>query len=196
MSMNVTGPATSNAATTVPVTGTVSVHNFQWPQTYAVGGAYQASDKLLVVADYKRIGWKDVMQGLTMTFTSDATQGNPLASNFGMAGKSIDMTLYQNWNDQDVFEIGGAYKTTDELTLRAGVNLANNPVPDKYMNPLFPAIAQNHLTAGLGYDFSKASALEFSYVYVPKVTATNSTTPAVTVSFAGYSSQLVYVYKY
>jgi long-chain fatty acid transport protein len=193
MSMNVTGPATSNVATLVPVTGSVSVHNFQWPQTYAVGGAYQANDKLLVVADYKRIGWKDVMQGFNMTFTADAIQSG-LAHTFGMDGKSIDMTLYQNWDDQNVFEIGGAYKTTEELTLRAGVNLANNPVPDKFMNPLFPAIAKNHVTAGLGYAVSKASTVDFSYVYVPKVSATNG--QGVTVDFAGYSSQLVYVYKY
>ncbi len=192
MSMNVN--TTAYGAQLVPISGSVSVHNFQWPQTYAVGGAYQATDKLLVVADYKRIGWKDVMQGLTMTFTADSTQGSAMANAFGMGGKSVDMTLYQNWSDQDVFEIGGAYKTTDELTLRAGVNLANNPVPDKYMNPLFPAIAQNHVTAGLGYAFNNSSTLDFSYVYVPKVSATNG--QGVTVDFAGYSSQLVYVYKY
>lgn len=192
MSMNVN--TTAYGTQTVPISGSVSVHNFQWPQTYAVGGAYQANDKLLFVADYKRIGWKDVMQGLSMTFTADATQSNPLATGFGMGGKSVDMTLYQNWKDQDVFEIGGSYKTTEELTLRAGVNLANNPVPDKYMNPLFPAIAQNHVTAGFGYAFNKASTVDFSYVYVPQVSATNG--QGVTVTFAGYSSQLVYVYKY
>lgn len=193
MSMNVNGPAVGNVATTVPVTGSVSVHNFQWPQTIALGGAYQANDKLLLVADYKRIGWKDVMKGFGMTFTADATQTGAAAA-FGMGGKSVDMSLIQNWDDQNVFEFGGAYKTTDALTLRGGVNLANNPVPNKYMNPLFPAIAKNHITLGAGYAVSKTSNVDFSYAYVPKDTATNGA--GVTVEFGGYSVQMLYSHLY
>jgi long-chain fatty acid transport protein len=158
-----------------------------------MGAAYQATDKLLLVADYKRIGWKNVMKGFNVTFTADATQTGTAAT-FGMGGKSVDMSLIQNWDDQNVFEFGGAYKTTDALTLRAGLNLANNPIPDKYMNPLFPAIAKNHVTLGAGYAVTTQSAVDFSYVYVPKVSATNGS--GVTVDFAGYSAQLVYRYIY
>lgn len=193
MSMNVTGPATLGVATTIPVAGSVSVHNFQWPQTMAMGAAYQASDQLLLVADYKRIGWKDVMKNFSMTFTADASQ-NPTATAFGLGGQVVDMTLNQNWADQNVYELGGAYKTSDALTLRAGLNIANNPVPDKYMNPLFPAIAKNHVTLGVGYAVSKASNVDFAYVYVPKVSATNG--QGVTVDFGGYSTQLMYSYLF
>lgn len=193
MSMNVTGPGVGGTAT-IPVTGKVSVHNFQWPETIAMGAAYQASDQLLLVVDYKRIGWKGVMKDFNVTFTADATQSNAIASGFGLGGQVVDMTLFQNWDDQNVFQIGGAYKTTDELTLRAGLNVANNPIPDKYMNPLFPAIAKNHLTLGAGYVISTASSVDFSYVYVPTVTATAGS--GTTVDFAGYSMQLMYSYKY
>ena len=193
MSMNVTGPATGGVATTIPVTGKISVHNFQWPETMAMGAAYQASDKLLLVADYKRIGWKNVMKDFSVTFTADAAQTGAAAA-FGMGGKSVDMVLFQNWDDQNVFELGGAYKTTDALTLRAGLNIANNPIPDKYMNPLFPAIAKNHATLGAGYVISKASSVDFSYVYVPKTSATGGS--GVTVDFGGYSAQAMYSYKY
>ena len=196
MSMNLTGVALTamGGTATVPVTGSVSIHNFQWPQTIAMGAAYQVNDQLQLLADYKRIGWKDVMKDFSLTFTADATQANPVASNFQMGGKSVDMSLFQNWDDQNVIELGGAYKTNEQLTLRAGVNLANNPVPNKYMNPLFPAIAKNHLTLGAGYAFNKESTLDFSYVYVPTVTATNGA--GITVDFAGYSAQLVYAYSF
>jgi long-chain fatty acid transport protein len=163
------------------------VHNFQWPQTIAMGAAYQVNDQLLLVADYKRIGWKDVMKNFSMTFTAGSAA-------VGMAGETVNMVLNQNWDDQNVIQLGGAYKSTDALTLRAGVNLANNPVPDKYMNPLFPAIAKNHLTLGMGYAVTKQSTVDFSYVYVPKVSATNG--QQVTVDFAGYSAQLIYAYVY
>ncbi|MBI4808793.1 MAG: outer membrane protein transport protein [Nitrosomonadales bacterium] len=184
MSMNVTGPAVGGGPVTIPVKGSVAVHNFQWPQTIAFGAAFQASDNLLLVADYKNIGWKEVMKNFGMTFTADG--GAPM----GMAGQSVDMTLNQNWADQNVFQFGAAFKTSDVLTVRGGVNIANNPVPDQYMHPLFPAIAKNHVTLGMGYAISKASNIDFAYVYVPKVSATNGS--GVTVDFGGYSAQLLF----
>jgi long-chain fatty acid transport protein len=167
--------------TTVPMAGSISVKNFQWPDTYGVGIAYQANDKLLLVADYKRIGWAAVMQNFHMVFSPNA-------------GGYVDATLYQKWEDQNVVELGGAYKTSDALTLRAGINVANNPVPDKYMNPLFPAIGKNHVTMGVGYALSKSSTLNFDYAYMIKNTVTGGS--GVTVDFGGYSAQFLYSHKY
>ncbi|WP_035384423.1 outer membrane protein transport protein [Ferriphaselus sp. R-1] len=194
MSMNVVGPATGNVATTIPVTGSVAVHNFQWPETFGFGMAIQATDELLLVADYKRIGWKSVMKNFRMTFTSDAVQASPMAAAFGMGGKTVDMTLNQNWSDQNVFEFGASYKVSDAFTVRGGVNIANNPVPDMYMNPLFPAIGKSHETLGASYAFNQASSIHFDFAYMNKVTATNG--QGVSVDFGGFSSQLVYGYKF
>ncbi len=47
------------ADTQMPVRGSMKVVNFQWPETYGVGLSYQASDKWLLVADYKNIGWSE-----------------------------------------------------------------------------------------------------------------------------------------
>jgi long-chain fatty acid transport protein len=192
MSMAVTTVTNfGNFTGVVPITGEVAVKNFEWPRTIAFGGAYQVSDQLLVVADYKNIGWKDAMKNFSMTFTTDAVQADPVAAMGGLGGQTVDMVMFQNWEDQNVLQIGGAYKTSDALTLRAGLNLANNPVPDEYMNPLFPAIATNHLTLGVGYTVSEASSIDFSYVYVPKVTGGTN----VEVDFGGYSAQLMYSYR-
>lgn len=168
------------AGTTYTLTGDVKVVNFQWPETYGIGVAYNATDSLMVVADIKHIGWKKAMKQFRMTFST---------TDFG--GLDMDMTLPQDWKDQNVIEVGAAFKTTDALTLRAGLNLASNPVPDSTMNPLFPAIAENHLTLGMGYSLSNVSSLDFSYVYVPKVTGGTD----VKVDFGGYSAQLMYSYR-
>lgn len=178
VSMSLIDGGPSGSGTEVVIPGSISVKNFQWPETYGVGVAYQLNEQTMLVADYKRIGWAAVMKDFRMVFTPDA-------------GGFIDATMYQKWEDQNVFEIGGAYKTSDALTLRAGLNLANNPVPDEYMNPLFPAIATNHLTLGVGYTVSEASSIDFSYVYVPKVTGGTN----VEVDFGGYSAQLMYSYR-
>lgn len=194
MSMNVDGPATGGVPTTVPVTGSVSVHNFQWPQTIGLGAAYQASDDLMLVADYKRIGWKDVMKDFTLTFTADATQADPTAAGFGLGGQVIDMGMIQNWEDQNVIELGAAYKMSTALTIRGGLNIANNPVPDQYMNPLFPAVAKTNVSGGFGYAFSKQSSIDASFAYVPTNTVTGGN--GVVVDFGGTSAQFLYSYRY
>lgn len=196
MSMNVNVNNSSGGTTVTPVlvTGSVAVKNFQWPETIAVGAAYQVNEQLMLVADYKYIGWKDVMKNFSMTFTADAAQTGA-AGAFGLGGKSVDMTLKQNWDDQNVLQFGGAYKTTPDLTLRAGVNLANNPVPDQYMNPLFPAIAKTNVTVGAGYNFNKVSSVDFNYAYVPKITGGVLSTSTTTVDFSGYSAQIMYSHR-
>lgn len=171
VAFNIDGDFGAGAFTgmTLPLTGKISVRDFQFPETYGLGLAYQATDKLMIAADYKRIGWADVMKNFKMTFTADTSAAN---GTFG--GLVMDATMYQNWKDQDVFELGVAYKATDALTLRAGVNIANNPVPDAYVNPLFPATIKDHYTLGAGYAFSKVSEVNASYVYAPKVTSNGS----------------------
>jgi len=150
------------AGATYTMNGRIAIVNFQFPETYGVGMAVQATDDLMVAVDYKRIGWAKVMKDFHMTFSSA-----------DMGGINMDMRMPQNWADQDVFNIGFAYKTSPELTLRAGANLANNPVPDNTVNPLFPAIVKNHYTLGAGYTMSKASEVNGSMTYVPKVTVTS-----------------------
>ncbi len=194
MSMNLTGNAFGGGSASVPVTGSVAVHNFQWPMTLGLGGAYQLNDQVLLVADYRFIGWKDSMKDFSMTFTADAAQANPVATQFGMGGKSVDMTLKQNWDNQNVIQLGGAFKANSALTLRAGLNLANNPVPNAYMNPLFPAVAKTNITGGLGYVFDKASSVDMSFAYVPTNTVTGGN--GVKVDFGGTSAQFAYSYRY
>ncbi len=157
---------------TIPVNGKIQVKDFQWPQTIGVGVAYQATDKLMIVFDYKWINWADVMKNFKLTFTADAAPGRCTGSGFRRT--VLDATLFQNWKDQNVFEIGAGYKFTPEFTGRIGLNIANNPIPDQFMNPLFPAIEKNHVTVGAGYMISKASSVDASFTYAPEVKADQS----------------------
>ena len=74
----------------------------------------------------------------------------------------MDAVLFQNWEDQTVVAAGAAYKPVAPLTLRAGFNYGKNPVPDKYLNALFPAIVESHATFGAGYDFGQGSQVNAS----------------------------------
>ncbi len=174
------------AGATYTLNGDVTIKDFQFPAVFGIGLAYQATPDLLLVADYKRIGWKDVMENFRLTFSS-----------IQMGGLSMDMSMPQNWEDQNVFNLGLAYRVIPALTLRGGANLANNPVPDDTVNPLFPAIIKNHYTVGAGYDIDKANALNFSLVYAPNVTVTApAASGGYTIEHSQLNWQLMYSYKF
>lgn len=160
--------------------GNLKIIDFQWPETYGLGLSYQATDSLQIAADYKRINWSSVMKQFHMAFSSPAM--------------SWEASMPQEWKDQDVWMLGLAYNMDAQWTLRAGVNIADNPVPDAYMHPLFPAIIKDHYMLGFGYRISKASTLDFAYSHAPEVTATNSM--GMSVSHSQNNAQFIFTYRY
>ena len=176
---------------TIPLTGKIEVKDFEWPQMAGIGMAYKAMDNLMIVADYKWINWADVMKNFKMTFTADATQSG-LAQ--GFANTVLDATLYQKWKDQHVIMIGAGYRVSPEWTLRAGLNYANNPVPDTYLNALFPAIEKSHIMIGAGYMISKASSVDASFTYAPEVKQTSDS--GVTSTHSQTNAQVMLSYRF
>lgn len=199
VSMNVDATAFGGSASTpLPLSGSVSVNDFQWPATWGAGMAYQFSDKLMIVVDVKQIMWSEVLDSFRMTFNASDAASNDFSGAFGPAGdlrgQSMDVELFQKWKDQTAIQFGAAYKMDDALTLRAGMNVANNPVPDAYMNPLFPAIEENHITAGVGYRIGDSQGVDFALMQALEVNQTNG--EGVNVSHSQTSWQLMYTMNF
>ena len=187
---NPTGPTPTGTYTAVdiPITGELSVNDFQFPAQIGLGMAYQ-QDKWMLAADVKIIQWSDVMDSFRMTFTADT-----VASNGSFGGAAFDVEMFQNWEDQTVVQLGGAYKVTSSTTLRAGINSSSNPVPDATLNPLFPATIENHLTLGVGHALSKTSGIDFSLTAAPVVSVDAGS--GVTTEHAQTNWQLMYSQKF
>ena len=153
---------------------------------------------MLLVADIKRLLWEDVMEDFTMKFKADSSQSSPAAA--PVAGTTLSASLFQEWDDQTVYQVGGAYQLTTALTLRAGYNYGENPVPDRFLNALFPAIVEQHVTAGFGYRFNDAQSLDFSVVKGLENSATNpgngSTIPPVESKHSQMNFQFIYSYLF
>ncbi len=104
-----------------------------------------------------------------------------------------------DWKDQWVLALGAQYKPIKQLALRVGYNYADNPVrqhngfvggdpktvqgktmPVYYYETFriigFPAIVKQHVTLGLGYEFSKKFVLNAGYTHGFKETITESGT--------------------
>ena len=172
-----------------PLQGTIKVHNFQWPETYAAGLAYQATPKVLLVADIKRIRWSDVMENFRMSFTA-----NNAAANGDFKGLTMNATLPQNWDDQTVIQLGASYQADENWTLRGGYNGASNPVPDSTVHYLFPATVERHYTAGAGYRIDDDSAVNVSLTFTPASSVTSADGIDITHSQSNW--QLMYSHHY
>jgi len=103
------------------------------------------------------------------------------------------------WKDQWVFAIGGQYQVIEKLFLRLGYNFGNNPVEENnswtgtdiinvqgtdffryYYETFriigFPAIVEQHFTAGIGYQFTERFRLDLGFMYAPENTITETGT--------------------
>jgi long-chain fatty acid transport protein len=178
----------------ITMTGDMTVKDFEWPSTIALGVAFQASDKLMVALDAKRINWADAMKNFTMRFdaTSISMGGGDVTGMF--TDKDMTAVMYQNWKDQTVIQLGAAYAVTDAATVRVGYNSSSNPVPDATMNWLFPAITEKAYTAGLGYVMNDKSSVDVSVNYVPETTGGGVNGFTTKMSQTNY--QLMYSHKF
>jgi long-chain fatty acid transport protein len=175
------GVVSGGVTQTVPVAGRISVVDFQWPETYGIGFAWQATPKLMLAGDVKRIRWADSMKNFTLKFDADATQSNAMAQNFvNNGGREMTAILEQHWKDHTVYMFGGQYMYTPAIALRAGINVSKNPVPDATLNPLFPATTRGHLSFGMGWKLDNHETLAASLTYTPQVSNTNPGTSITT----------------
>lgn len=160
--------------------GRLTVVDFQMPAQTTVGLAWQATPTTLVAMDVKRIGWSDVMDSFRMRYDSA-----------GMGG-FVSFAMPQRWKDQTVLQLGLAQQI-GAWTLRAGINRADNPIPDAFVNPLFPAIVKNHLALGVGVNLGSAE-VNASYVHAPEVSV--NTPSGVVVSHRQRNLQLMYSQRF
>ncbi|MDP2136291.1 MAG: outer membrane protein transport protein [Candidatus Didemnitutus sp.] len=171
------------------LTGDMRVNNFEWPAMLGAGLAYRPNDRWLLVADVREIFWKDVMQDFSMTFTAN---GN--AANGPFANQVMDATLFQNWENQFVLQLGAAYQVNGTFTLRVGGNFSSDPIPDKFLNCLFPATIERHLTAGFGWKLNERSTVDVSVTRGFKVEKINGY--GIGVSHAQTNAQVMYSYRF
>jgi len=134
--------------------GTPTSFKFRLNFPLIVGGgiSYQPTDDLLLAADLKWINYRNTEGFHDRNFGTSAT--GPFVRGFG-------------WEDVFAFSLGGQYKLTPRITLRAGYNYNDNPVPQEqqFFNVPFPAIVQHRLTAGLGIELVSNLLLNIAYYH-------------------------------
>jgi long-chain fatty acid transport protein len=117
------------------------------PATAAVGLAVTPNARLSVALDAKWVNYAD-------------------ADGFGGFGTdAMGNATGLGWEDIAVYSLGVQYRPTARLALRLGFNRAENPIPDEltFFNVVAPAIFEDHVSAGLGFQLYENLDLNLGY---------------------------------
>jgi long-chain fatty acid transport protein len=157
--------------------------DFDIPASAAVGLAFQASPKTVVAFDIEEIYYSKVR-----------SVGNPLGpvSGGGVLANTLgtDNGAGFGWQDITVYKLGFSTEVNKGLTLRAGWNHGEQPIPatQTFFNLLAPGVMKDHLTMGATWTTAKNSELSVEYMHAlnSKVEGTNS----IPTAFGGGNANL------
>lgn len=157
-----------------------------FPQTIGFGFSYKA-DKFMVAADIEWLNWEKAFDKMTIKLSNGANPNiNKMLGNTGAF--NLEFPMY--WENTIAVKLGGEYKATDDLTLRAGFAYGSNPVPSTTVFPVFPAIVENHVMAGLSYRVTTAITLHTSYEMALNKSMTADRQSYIANEYDGSTSQL------
>ncbi|HEY3433582.1 MAG TPA: outer membrane protein transport protein [Rhodocyclaceae bacterium] len=136
--------------------------NFDIPENYGVGLAYKATPALTLAADIEEIKYgsiKSVGNPLVLPTSLGAANG----AGFG-------------WKDITVYKLGVSYDYSKDLTLRAGYNHSDQPIPasQTFFNILAPGVVQDHVTFGATWQVASGGEVSVSYAHAFKKTVNGS----------------------
>lgn len=115
---------------------------FTFASQAGVGLAWRPADRWVVALDVKRYFWDSAMDTITVTAKNPNVQGAPA---------EVILPFVFDWQDQWIYAVGADWRATNRLTLRAGYNYGEDPVPDATLTPLFPATTTRHASLGFAW---------------------------------------------
>jgi len=136
---------------------------FDIPENYTLGMSFQATPAVTVALDYSRINYGGI-----------PSIGNP-STNMTALGSADGRGF--GWRDINVWKLGVQWQASSQWTLRAGLNVGDNPIQsrDVTFNILAPGVMTKHVTLGGTYAMSPTTEVSFSYMYAPENSVSGTT---------------------
>lgn len=163
--------------------------DFDIPSNFGIGIAVKASPKLTVAADIMHINYSEV-NAIANPNNSVAVGGTGILGNGNGPGFG--------WDDQTIFKLGFSYDYRSDLTLRAGINYAESPIPasQTFFNILAPATVETHLTLGATWEMDDGHELTFSYMHALENDINGSGPPAGSANLSMYQDSIGIAYSW
>ena len=158
-----------------------------FPQSIGFGASYKASENLMLAADFEWINWENAFDKMTLKMKSGSNANiNKMMGNTG----SFNIYFPMNWKNSIVVKLGGEYDVNSDLTLRLGYAYGGNPVPESTIFPIFPAIVESHLTAGMSLKVSAPITINAAFEMALNKALTASSPSMIANEYDGSTSEL------
>ena len=145
--------------------------DFDIPESYAVGIAYDFTPKWTATLDVRRVNYSGVRSISNPGPAVDqAVTGNlfPLCPGADKSSCKLGGAngLGFGWTDQTIYKLGVDWSINEKWNARAGWNYAKSPIPEDQVlfNMLAPATPEHHLTLGGGYFFTENVTLDANFM--------------------------------
>lgn len=127
--------------------------DFDVPSNFGVGIAFQATPQLLLAADVMQINYEEI-DAIANSGQQQAPLGADNGPGFG-------------WEDMTVVKLGVEFEVNPNMTLRAGYNHGDGPIPSSQtlFNIIAPATVEDHLTLGGTWAISPTMDLTAMYMH-------------------------------
>jgi long-chain fatty acid transport protein len=150
---------------------------FDVPENYGIGLAFEATPAWTLAADVQTIRYSKVGSVGNSVSNLAAGLGAPNGPGFG-------------WKDVTVLKLGASHKFRSDLTLRGGISVASQPIPEAetFFNVLAPGVITKHLSFGATWSTSAAGELTgfFTHAFGEQVNGPN----AIPAGFAGGNANI------
>jgi len=140
--------AVVSAPTANLVNGTATAE-VELPDMTSLGLSWDVTPDVSVAFEAARTGWSKFKE-LNVKFGS------------GQA----DSVTHENWRNTMYCALGATWKSTEALTLRAGLATDQGAVEDAYRTPRIPDGNRTWFSGGLSYAFSKSLGVDFAYTHI------------------------------
>lgn len=159
----------------IELQGRMRLENLQMPREITVGVAHRVDDRLLFSVDFTRAYWSEVFKDINARFSIEA--GTGIGSRF--QGDFFGVSLPQNFRDVSILAFGAEFRASDRWSIRGGVSVSNQPLPDGTMLALVPPIVTRHAMAGFAYQVTRKDVVSFAYSHAFEERKRNTRLPNV-----------------
>ncbi|HSK10983.1 MAG TPA: outer membrane protein transport protein [Vicinamibacterales bacterium] len=130
------------------------------PAQFVAGVAYQATPRLMLLADYQFVDWSafDVLP---------------------VNGEFLKSSIPENYKDTHGLRAGLEFGLTEQTLLRAGIDLHTAAAPDETVTPNLPEGVRQEFSVGLGQRLSDRVRLDAFYLFLRQPERAGRTNPTV-----------------
>ncbi|MCL6554878.1 MAG: outer membrane protein transport protein [Burkholderiales bacterium] len=155
--------------------------DFDIPENYGIGFAWQATPQLTIAADVQRINYGDI-KSIANRGSNTAQLGTDNGPGFG-------------WENITAYKLGVSYDLNKQWTLRAGYSWNDVPYAgtETFFNILAPGVIKEHATLGATWRMPNGGELSFAYMHAFKNTV-NGTGPSTGINNTMYEDSFGVAY--